>query len=167
MTWIRHDYNAKNTKWLLGFLMVLFFMAMVFLQFAAAAVTAFIAAIAGLQWLYFAKAGERLQFKNEKSRKRVLNGGDSAWELVFENKGLPIWGGALKIWFQDSVEPKGQNLKNYSDMIELDISIYNRVQSNNCGESPSGWQAQRTCAHQKNGIADSSSFRRRQCCSRI
>lgn len=121
MTWIRHDYNAKNTKWLLGFLMVLFFMAMVFLQFAAAAVTAFIAAIAGLQWLYFAKAGERLQFKNEKSRKRVLNGGDSAWELVFENKGLPIWGGALKIWFQDSVEPKGQNLKNYSDMIELDI----------------------------------------------
>lgn len=121
MDWIRHDYGIKSTQWALSFLVVLFLMAMVFLQFAAAALTAFIAVIVLLQLAYFAKLGNKLIFKNTKVRKRVLNGGDSAWELAFENNGLPIWGGNLKIWFVDSVLPAGQDTGSYTELVEMDI----------------------------------------------
>lgn len=121
MDWIRHDYDTKNTKWVLGFLFILFFMTMVFLQYTEAAVIAFIASIIGLQQIYFSHAGKKLKFENARSRKRVLNGGDSEWELSFQNKGLPIWGGKLKIWFQHAVEPAGDRMANYSEVIEMDI----------------------------------------------
>lgn len=121
MNWIRHDHGIKNTKWALSFLVVLFFMAMVFLQFAAAALTAFIAVTVMLQLAYFAKLGDKLIFQNKKIRKRVLNGGNSEWELAFENKGLPIWGGNLKIWFIDSVLPAGQETGSYTELVEMDI----------------------------------------------
>ena len=121
MVWIRHDYNSTNTKWVLSLLAVFFFLAMVFLQFTAVSVIAFIAAAAGLQWLYFSRVGKRLVLLNPKSRKRVLTGGESAWELVFENKGLPVFGGQLKVWFHDSVMPQGQALVNYGDLVELDV----------------------------------------------
>lgn len=121
MDWIRHDHGIKNTKWALSFLVVLFFMAMVFLQFAAAALTAFIAVIVLFQLAYFAKLGDKLIFQNTKNRKRVLNGGNSEWELAFENKGLPIWGGNLKIWFIDSVLPAGQETGSYTELVEMDI----------------------------------------------
>lgn len=121
MNWIRHDYGIKNIKWALSFLFVLFFMTMVFLQFAAAAMTAFIAAVVLLQLAYFSKLGDKLVFKNTKIRKRVLNGGDSDWELAFENKGVPIWGGNLKIWFIDTVLPAGQETGSYTELVEMDI----------------------------------------------
>ncbi|WP_341202092.1 DUF58 domain-containing protein [Planomicrobium okeanokoites] len=121
MTWIRHDYGIKNTKWAFGFIIVLFFMSMVFLQFTAAAITAFIGFIVALQLAYFSKLGDKLIFNNPKIRKRVLNGGDSNWELSFENKGLPIWGGNLKIWFIDTVVPAGQEAGSYTELVELDI----------------------------------------------
>ncbi|WKA49908.1 DUF58 domain-containing protein [Planococcus liqunii] len=121
MVWIRHDYNSTNTKWLLSLLAVFFFLAMAFLQFTAAAVAAFIAAVAGLQWLYFVHVGKRLELVNSRSRKRLLAGGESAWELVFENKGLPVLGGQLKIWFQDAVLPQGPLIVNYGDLVELDV----------------------------------------------
>ena len=123
MNWIRHDYNAKNTKWVLGFLVVFLFMAMVFLQFTAAAVISFIAAVAVLQWLYFSKAGNGLEFENKKIRKKVLYGSDTSWELVFTNNGLPIWGGNLKIWFHDTVQPKSGALVNYGELIEMDLPL--------------------------------------------
>lgn len=121
MNWIRHDYGIKNTKWALGFIVILFFMSMVFLQFTAAAITAFIGFVVALQLAYFSRLGEKLVFKNTKIRKRVLNGGDSSWELSFENKGLPIWGANLKIWFIDAVVPVGQETGNYTELVELDI----------------------------------------------
>src|SRR5690606_13772562 len=110
-----------NTKWVLSLLGIFFFIAMAFLQFTAAAVAAFIAAIAGLQWLYFAHVGKRLELVNTRSRKRLLTGGESAWELVFENRGLPVLGGQLKIWFQDAVLPQGPLIVNYGDLVELDV----------------------------------------------
>lgn len=121
MDWIRHDYGIKNTKGALSFLFVLFFMSMVFLQFSAAALTAFIAVIVGLQLAYFSSLGKSLEFKNLKVRKRVLNGGKSDWDLSFENKGLPIWGANLKIWFIDTVVPVGQDEGSYTELIEIDI----------------------------------------------
>lgn len=123
MMWIRHDHHAKNTKWIFGFLLVFLFMALVFLQFAAAAVIAFIAAIVGFQWLYFSKVGNGLEFKNEKLRKRVLNGSETSWELAFANKGLPIWGGNLKIWFSDAVQSKSDLMVNYGGLVEMDLPL--------------------------------------------
>ncbi|RLQ92929.1 DUF58 domain-containing protein [Planomicrobium sp. Y74] len=121
MNWIRHDYGIKSTKTALGFTVVLFVMSMVFLQFTAAAITAFIGFIAALQLAYFSRLGDKLVFKNTKIRKRVLNGGNSHWELSFENKGLPVWGANLKIWFIDTVIPVGQEAGNYTELVELDI----------------------------------------------
>ena len=123
MDWIRHDYGIKNTKWALGFLFVLFFMAMVFLQFAAAALIAFIGVIVTLQLVYFARIADKLVFQNIKKRKRVLNGGDSSWELTFENKGLPIWGGNLKVMFIDAVLPVGLEAGSYTELAEIDTPV--------------------------------------------
>ncbi|ANU10391.1 hypothetical protein A1A1_15303 [Planococcus antarcticus DSM 14505] len=121
MVWIRHDDDTKNMKWVLGFLVVLFFMAMAFLQFTAAAVIVFVAAVVGLQLLYSNRVGKKLMFQNSRIRKRVLYGGDSSWKLIFKNDGLPIWGGQLKIWFHDAVEPTGERVANFGDLVELDL----------------------------------------------
>jgi len=121
MAWIRHEYNTKSMKVLLGLLAVFFFLMVVFLQFAGAAVVAFIMSIAGLQLFYFEHVGKKLEFRNMKSRKRVLSGGETSWELEFENKGLPIWGGKLKISFSDIVQPPGANASNFSEVVEMDL----------------------------------------------
>ncbi|MDQ0429114.1 uncharacterized protein (DUF58 family) [Planomicrobium stackebrandtii] len=121
MAWIRHNDEAKNTKWVLGFLSVLFFMAMAFLQFTAASVIIFAAAVVGLQKLYLDRAGKNLVFQNDRTRRRVLYGGESSWDLVFKNEGLPIWGGQLKIWFYDAVEPTNGQGASYGDLVELDL----------------------------------------------
>lgn len=123
MTWVRYDDHAKNTKWVLGFLLIFLFMALAFLQFAAAAVISFVAIVVGLQWLYFSKAGDGLEYRNEKLRKRVLLGSETSWELAFANKGLPIWGGNLKIWFHDSVQPASEGLVNYGDLVEMNLPL--------------------------------------------
>ncbi|PSL27692.1 uncharacterized protein DUF58 [Planomicrobium soli] len=121
MEWIRHEYNTKSIKGLIVLLAVFFFLMMAFLQFTAAAVLAFLLAIAGLQLLYFKQVGKGLEFQNSKYRKRVLNGGETAWELEFENRGLPIWGGILKLSFYDSVAPLCNTGSNYTETIEVDV----------------------------------------------
>ncbi|ANU27811.1 DUF58 domain-containing protein [Planococcus versutus] len=121
MLWIRHDEDAKNMKWVLGFLLVLFIMAMAFLQFAAAAAIIFVVAAVSLQLIYLRQAGKKLVFQNERLRKRVLYEGESSWQLVFHNEGLPIWGGHLKIWFHHTVEPIGRQNVSFGDVIELDL----------------------------------------------
>lgn len=121
MEWIRHDYGMKNAKWALGFLLALFFLTMIFVQFEVAAIIAFIAIIVFLQIAYFSSIGKNLKFNNVKNRKRVLQGGESHWELAFDNKGLPIWGGNLKIWFIDTVVPEGMETGNYTELVEVDI----------------------------------------------
>lgn len=121
MVWTRHGDDTKNMKWVLGFLVVLFFMAMAFLQFLAAAVFSFVSAVVCLQLLYIEHAGKKLSFQNERIRKRMLYDGESSWELIFKNDGLPIWNGQLKIWFYDAVEPKGTDAASYGDLVELDL----------------------------------------------
>lgn len=121
MHWIRHEYNAAKTKAVIGMLAVFLFIAFIFLQFAAAGVITFALAIAMLQWQYAKHVGSKLQFSNRLNRKRVLNGGESEWQLDFENKGMPIWGGNLKIWFQDAVMPASGGLTNYTGLVEMDV----------------------------------------------
>lgn len=121
MEWIRHDFNAVKTKAMIGVLSIFLFLAFIFLQFSAAAVISFALCIALLQWQYAKHAGSRLRFTNRLNRKRVLSGGESEWQLDFENKGMPIWGGTLKIWFQDAVLPESGGLTNYTGLVEMDV----------------------------------------------
>ncbi|WP_422123681.1 DUF58 domain-containing protein [Planococcus sp. X10-3] len=121
MEWIRHDFGMKNTKWAFAFLVVLFFSFIALLQYAAAALIAFVGVIIFLQLIYFEKLGDKLLFKNVRGRKRILNAGDSEWELAFENNGLPIWGANLKIWFIDAVLPVGGEGGNFTELVEIDI----------------------------------------------
>lgn len=121
MAWIRHEHNAKSIKNLFGLLAVFFFLMVAFLQFAAAAVIAFVLIAVGLQLLYFEHVGKKLEFQNTKGRRRTLNGGETFWELVFENRGLPIWGGSLKISFHDAVAPIGNHRSNFTETIEMDV----------------------------------------------
>ncbi|AIY06021.1 hypothetical protein Plano_2056 [Planococcus sp. PAMC 21323] len=121
MIWMRHDDDFKNLKWVLGFLLVLFFMAMVFLQFTAAVVIIFVASIVGGQLFYLKNVGSKLVFQNIRMRKRVLYDGESAWQFTFKNDGLPIWGGQLKIWFYDAVEPIEQPRISSGELIELSL----------------------------------------------
>lgn len=121
MEWARHDFDPVKTRAVIGMLSIFLFMAFMFLQFAAAAVFAFALCVVLLQWQYAKKVGSKLKFSNHLIRKRILSGGDSEWELEFENKGLPIWGGNLKIWFHDVVEPKSGGLANYNGLVEMDL----------------------------------------------
>ncbi|ANU22747.1 DUF58 domain-containing protein [Planococcus donghaensis] len=121
MLWMRHEDDLKNMKWVLGFLFVLFFMAMVFLQFTAAAVIIFVTTIVGLQIYYLNQVGKKLVFQNQRLRKRVLYDGVSTWQLAFKNGGLPIWGGQLKIWFHHAVEPTEEQQISTGDLIELEL----------------------------------------------
>lgn len=121
MEWIHHDFNAVKTKAVIGVLSISLFLAFIFLQFAAAAVISFALCIAFLQWQYAKHAGSRLRFSNRRNRKRVLNGGGSEWLLDFENKGMPVWGGTLKIWFQDAVMPESGELANYTGLVEMGV----------------------------------------------
>ncbi|ANU13709.1 hypothetical protein BBI08_07535 [Planococcus halocryophilus] len=121
MVWMRHDDDLKNMKWVFGFLLVLFFIAMVFLQFTAAAVIVFVGTVVGLQLFYLKQVGTKLVFQNNRMRKRVLYDGESSWQLVFKNDGLPIWGGQLKIWFHHAVEPIEEQRLSTGDLVELEL----------------------------------------------
>ena len=121
MGWIRHEEGTKQQSIILGLLAAALFMALVFLQYEAAAVLSFAVAVFGLQWAYIKQVGKNLAYHNVFMRQRVLNGGESKWELEFENGGLPIWGGTLKIWFQDAVQPLGSHTKRFGELIEVDV----------------------------------------------
>lgn len=121
MGWIRHEEGTRQQSIILGLLAVALFMAFVFLQYEAAAVLSFGTAVFGLQWAYSKQAGKKLAYHNVFMRQRVLNGGKSQWELEFENGGLPIWGGKLKIWFQDAVRPLDGYEERFGELIEVDV----------------------------------------------
>lgn len=121
MGWLRHEEGTRQHSIILGLLAVALFMAFVFLQYEAAAVLSFGTAVFGLQWAYIKQAGKKLTYNNVFLRQRVLNGGESQWELEFENGGLPIWGGKLKIWFQDAVQPLNAHEERFGELIEVDV----------------------------------------------
>ncbi|MDN3450230.1 DUF58 domain-containing protein [Planococcus sp. APC 3906] len=121
MGWIRHEEGTRQQSIILGVLAVALFMAFVFLQYEAAAVLSFGTAVFGLQWAYIKQAGKKLAYHNVFVRRRILYGGESEWELEFENGGLPIWGGTLKVWFQDAVQPMDSHNEQFGELVEVDV----------------------------------------------
>lgn len=126
MEWTRHDYDAEKTLRIFTFICLFFLIAFfAFRSYELAAVLAFIGAVIVLQRLYARKVGNALVFHNNAERSRLVAGVEGAWVLTFSNKGLPIWGGRLKITFHDAVIPvtEGEALHGGFQEVEMPISI--------------------------------------------
>lgn len=119
MIWKRQYHGATQNTWLIRNLALFFFISLTFTQYIPAGILGFLGTIAVLQSIYFKKVGLNLTFDNDKKRGRMLEGGTSSWDLTFENKGLPIWNGKLRLQFQDSVIPQYQEIDRYSQHIEV------------------------------------------------
>ena len=123
MTWHREYYGATKTNWVLAAIALCFVMSFILIQYAAAGVFGFLGVVAYLQFVYFARVGQKLTLVNDKKRSRMLKGGDSEWELTFENKGVPIWNGQLRLYFQDSVLPLHNQNVSHSQLIEIVVPL--------------------------------------------
>lgn len=123
MTWHREYYGAMKTNWVLTAIGLCFVMSIILIQYAAAGVFGFLGVVAYLQFVYFKRVGQKLTMVNNKKRSRMLKGGKSEWELTFENKGVPIWNGQLRLYFQDSVLPLHSQNVSHSQLIEIVVPL--------------------------------------------
>ncbi len=119
MIWKRQYLGATNNNLVIKILALFLIISLIFTEYIPAGIFGFLGTIAVLQSIYFKKVGQNLTFDNDKKRGRMLQGGHSAWELTFENKGLPIWNGQLRLQFQDAVIPRYQEIERYSQFIEI------------------------------------------------
>jgi hypothetical protein len=123
MIWHREYYGATKTNWVLTIIFLCFIMSVILVQYVAAGVFCFFGVITFTQILYFKQVGQKLTLLNNKKRSRMLRGGQSNWELTFENKGLPIWNGQLRLQFQDSVKPLVNLQVGHSQLIEIVVPL--------------------------------------------
>ncbi|MFC6038145.1 DUF58 domain-containing protein [Paenisporosarcina macmurdoensis] len=123
MIWQREYYGATKSNWVLTIIFLSFTMSIILVQYVAAGVFCFLGVIALLQIYYFKQVGQTLTLLNNKKRSRLFKGGQSNWELTFENKGLPIWNGQLRIYFQDAVKPLVNLQVGHSQLIEIVVPL--------------------------------------------
>lgn len=123
MIWQREYYGATKSNWVLTIIFLSFTMSIILVQYVAAGVFCFLGVITLLQIYYFKQVGQTLTLLNNKKRGRLLKGGQSNWELTFENKGLPIWNGQLRIYFQDAVKPLVNLQVGHSQLIEIVVPL--------------------------------------------
>jgi len=123
MTWQRDYYGSTKTNWVLTIIFLCFIMSVILVQYVAAGVFCFFAVITFMQILYFKQVGQKLTLLNNKKRGRLLKGGHSKWELTFENKGVPIWNGQLRLQFQDAVKPLVNVNVGHTQLIEIVVPL--------------------------------------------
>ena len=123
MIWQREYFGATKTNWVLTIIFLSLTMSIILVQYVAAGVFCFLGVITLLQIYYFKQVGQKLTLLNNKKRSRLLKGGQSKWELTFENKGLPIWNGQLRIYFQDAVKPLVNLQVGHSQLIEIVVPL--------------------------------------------
>lgn len=123
MTWHRDYYGSTKTNWVLTIIFLCFIMSVILVQYVAAGVFCFFAVITFMQILYFKQVGQKLTLLNNKKRGRLLKGGQSNWELTFENKGVPIWNGQLRLQFQDAVKPLVNVHVGHTQLIEIVVPL--------------------------------------------
>lgn len=70
---------------------------------------------------YMKHLGEKLSLQNTKVRYKLFAGQEAKWILEFENKGLPILKGKLRVLFDDCICPVDQNLEPRLGNFELSI----------------------------------------------
>ena len=123
MNWQREYYGATKTNWVLTIIFLCFTMSVILVQYVAAGVFCFLGVITLLQILYFKYVGQTLTLINNKKRSRLFKGGQSNWELTFENKGVPIWNGQLRLQFQDAVKPLVNLHVGHSQLMEIVVPL--------------------------------------------
>lgn len=119
MIWKRDYYGASQTKWVSIVLGLFFVFSLLLMNYVVAGVFAFLGTIASLQYWYFRQVGKDLVLLNEKKRSRLFVDGHSSWTLEFENPGLPIWNGQLRIHFQNTVKPVYPQSHAHGQLIEV------------------------------------------------
>ncbi|MBT2687804.1 DUF58 domain-containing protein [Bacillus sp. ISL-47] len=70
---------------------------------------------------YMKNLGKNLVMQNPKKRLKFFPNEEGNWTLKFENKGLPILRGELKVFFDDSVAPLNYELAERLGRYELNI----------------------------------------------
>lgn len=123
MIWKREYYGAMKTNWVLTIIALCFTMSIIVAQYVAAGVFGFFGVITALQVYYFKNVGKKLTLVNDKKRSRMFKGGKSEWELTFENAGLPIWNGQLRLHFHDAVKPLHNKDKSHNKLIEIVVPL--------------------------------------------
>jgi len=123
MIWQREYFGTNKTNWVLTAVSLCFIMSSILSQFLAAGVFGFMGVVAILQVVYFKRVGQNLTLVNDKKRSRMLKGGKSEWELTFENKGLPIWNGQLRLQFQDVVLPLHEQNVSHTQLVEIVVPL--------------------------------------------
>ncbi|AQQ53870.1 DUF58 domain-containing protein [Planococcus lenghuensis] len=121
MEWDRDHLETHEEKRVLALLLLFLFLTTFMRLYIAAAVLVFAGIIIGMQFYYINHAGEKLVLVSGRVRKRLLPGGSSEWDLEFINRGLPIWGGKLKVFFPDVAEPVTGGEKRFGELVEVDI----------------------------------------------
>lgn len=123
MIWQREYYGALKTNWFLTIIALCFTMSVIVAQYVAAGVFGFFGIVTAMQVLYLKNVGKKLTLVNDKKRSRMFKGGKSEWELTFENKGLPIWNGQLRLYFHDAVKPLNNKDMSHTKLIEIVVPL--------------------------------------------
>ena len=123
MIWQREYFGAMKTNWVLTIIALCFTMSVIVAQYVAAGVFGFFGVVTTMQIYYLKNVGKKLTLLNDKKRSRMLKGEKSEWELTFENKGLPIWNGQLRLHFQDAVKPLNNKDISHSKVIEIVVPL--------------------------------------------
>ncbi|WP_019416125.1 DUF58 domain-containing protein [Paenisporosarcina sp. TG20] len=123
MIWQREYYGATKTNWVITIIALCLVMSIILTQYLAAGVFCFFGVVAFMQSLYFKHVGQKLTLINDKKRSRMLKEGKSNWELTFENRGLPIWNGQLRLQFLDAVRPLINTNVSHSQVIEIVVPL--------------------------------------------
>lgn len=123
MIWRREYYGALKTNWFLTIIALCFTMSVIVAQYVAAGVFGFFGVVTAMQILYLKNVGKKLTLVNDKKRSRMFKGGKSEWELTFENTGLPIWNGQLRLHFHDAVKPLNNKDMSHTKLIEIVVPL--------------------------------------------
>lgn len=123
MIWQREYHGAVMTNWVMTIIALCFFMSIILIQYVAAGVFGFLGVVAFLQAFYYKHVGKKLTLQNDKKRSLMLKGGNSEWALTFENEGLPIWNGQLRMYFEDAVLPLLDQNVSHSKLIEIVVPL--------------------------------------------
>ncbi|GKV55765.1 hypothetical protein NCCP2222_17120 [Sporosarcina sp. NCCP-2222] len=75
----------------------------------------------GFQNYYFSKVGKEVTFQLQGKGNRYLVGDEEELVFLFENGGVPIWNGTLKLSIEDAVAPREDNIKHFSGIYDISV----------------------------------------------
>ncbi|KAB2337320.1 DUF58 domain-containing protein [Cytobacillus depressus] len=109
----------------------LFFASFYFKSFLIFFTAVFLLLFIFLNSFYLKHVGKKLSIENKKIRNKFFPNENGEWVLTFENKGLPIMKGTLKVFFDDQVAPLDgygeQRLAKYEVNLPFSVSYQQKL----------------------------------------